>query len=94
MASLCLWGGLYGLAVGLVLPRSPRLPTWLLALGLLIALIGWFLVVPLKGQPVASGFDPTRMLVSILITGFWGIGVGVILLLTRDTGRAWSVSRG
>jgi len=62
----------------------------------LAALVGWFVVAPLKGQPVASGFDPARMLVSILINGFWGIGVGVILpfLLPKSAGRAWSVSKG
>ncbi|WP_149536681.1 hypothetical protein [Siccirubricoccus phaeus] len=98
IVSLCFWGGLYGLVFGLALPRLPRAPMWLLGLGLglLAALVGWFVVAPLKGQPVASGFDPARMLASVLINGFWGIGVGVILpfLLPRGAGRAWSVSRG
>ncbi len=84
IASLCFWGGVYGFAFGLVLPRLPRgVPTWLLglSLGLLAALIGWFVVAPLKGQPVASGFVPVRMLISVLINGAWGVGVGVILPL-------------
>ena len=34
---------------------------------------------PLKGQPVSGGFVPLRLLVSVLINGTWGIGVGVIL---------------
>lgn len=96
--NLCFWGGIYGLVFGLVLPRLPRAPMWLLSLGLglLAALVGWFLVAPVKGQPMASGFDPARMLVSVLINGFWGIGVGVILpwLMPRAAGRAWSVSKG
>ncbi len=56
---------------------------WLLGLGLglLAAAVGWFAVAPLKGQPVAGGFVPLRMLVSVLINGTWGIGVGVILPL-------------
>jgi hypothetical protein len=94
VASLCFWGGLYGLVFGLALPRLPRAPMWLLGLGLglLAALVGWFVVAPLKGQPVASGFDPARMLVSILINGFWGVGVGVILplLLPRGAPRPGS----
>ena len=84
IASLCFWGGVYGFVFGLVLPRLPRgVPMWLLGLGLglLAALIGWFVVAPLKGQPVASGFVPVRMLVSVLINGAWGIGVGLILPL-------------
>ena len=88
IASLCFWGGLYGLAFGLVLPRAPM---WLLGLGLglLAALVGWFVVAPLKGQPVAGGFVPLRMLVSVLINGTWGIGVGLILpLLMRRMSAA------
>ena len=83
IASLGFWGGVYGAAFGLVLPRLPRAPMWLLGLGLglLAALVGWFVVAPLKGQPVAGGFVPLRMLVSVLINGTWGIGVGVILPL-------------
>jgi hypothetical protein len=92
IASLCFWGGLYGLVFGLVLPRLPRAPMWLLGLGLGIvaALVGWFVVAPLKGQPVASGFVPMRMLISILINGAWGIGVGVILplLMPKAVARA------
>jgi hypothetical protein len=93
IASLCFWGGLYGLGFGLALPRLPRAPMWLLGLGLglLAAVVGWFVVAPLKGQPVAGGFVPLRMLVSVLINGAWGIGVGVILPLLgarRSVARA------
>ncbi|MBV1797371.1 hypothetical protein [Siccirubricoccus sp. G192] len=90
--SLCFWGGLYGLVFGLLLPRPPRqVPTWLLGLGLglVAALVSWFIVAPLKGQPVAAGFVPQRILISVLINGAWGIGVGLILpALLRTTDRA------
>lgn len=78
IANFCLWGGLYGAAFGLALPRAP---TWLpgLGLGLLAVLVLWFVVAPLKGQPVAGGFAPLRMLVTVLVHGAWGIGVGLIL---------------
>ncbi len=81
------WGGgagLYGAAFGLALPRLPRrAPMWLLGfgLGLLAVLVLWFVVAPLKGQPVAGGFVPVRMLIGTLIHGVWGIGVGLILAL-------------
>jgi hypothetical protein len=48
---------------------------------LVAALIGWFVVAPLKGQAIAGGFVPVRMLISVLINGAWGVGVGVILPL-------------
>jgi hypothetical protein len=83
IVNFCFWAGLYGAAYGLVLPRLPRAPTWLLGLGLglLAVLILWFVVAPLKGQAMASGFVPVRMLVGALIHGVWGIGVGLILAL-------------
>jgi hypothetical protein len=84
IADFCFWAGLYGAAFGLALPRLPRrTPLWLLGLGLglLAVLVLWFVVAPLKGQPVAGGFVPLRMLVSVLIHGAWGIGVGLILAL-------------
>ena len=88
LVNLCFWGGLYGLAYGLALPRLPRrLPVELrgLCLGLLAALIGWFVVAPLKGQPVAGGWVPMAMLRSVLINGAWGIGTALLLhaFLTR-----------
>src|SRR4051812_33977227 len=83
IVNFCFWAGLYGAAFGLALPRLPRAPMWLLGLGLglLAVLVLWFIVAPLKGQPAASGFVPVRMVISVLINGAWGIGVGVILPL-------------
>ena len=93
IVNFCFWGGLYGLAFGLALPRLPRAPMWLLGLGLglLATAVGWLVVAPLKGQPVAGGFVPLRMLVSVLINGAWGIGVGMVLPLLgakRSVARA------
>jgi len=89
IVSLCFWGGVYGLLFGLALPRLPRrVPMWLLGLGLglLAAVVGWFVVAPLRGQPMAGGFVPLRMLVSVLINGAWGIGTGLILALLMRRG--------
>jgi hypothetical protein len=82
MVSLCFWGGLYGAVFGLAMPRFPW-PMWLcgLVLGLIAVLVGWFIVAPLKGIPIAGGWVPASMLRSIAINGFWGLGVGVILPL-------------
>ena len=82
IANFCFWAGLYGAAFGLALPRlPPRAPMWLLGLGLglLATLVLWFVVAPLKGQPMAGGFVPRRILVTVLIHGALGIGDGVIL---------------
>ncbi len=92
LVNRCFWGGLYGLALGLALPWLPRPPMWLLGLGfgLLSVLIGWFVVAPVKGLPVAGGFVPARMLTTVVINGVWGIGIGLVLslLMRKATGRA------
>jgi hypothetical protein len=82
--NLCFWGGLYGALYGLALPMLPRTaPRWVLGfgLGLCAVLVGWFVIAPLKGLPVAIGFDPLRMLISVLINGAWGVGTALILHL-------------
>ncbi len=82
LADLCFWGGLYGVPFGLLLPHF-RLPLWLcgLLLGLLAALVGWFVVAPIKGAPIGAGWVPASMARSLLINGSWGLGVGLILPL-------------
>ncbi len=78
---LCFWGGLYGIIFGLVLPRL-TMPVWLsgLALGIIAAFVGLYVVPALKGLAAGTGW-PLGWVRSFLINGFWGIGVAVILQL-------------
>ena len=80
IADMCFWGGLYGIVYGIALPSLPRLPGWLLGLclGLVAASVGWFVVAPIKGLPIAGGWIAANMARSVAINGFWGIGVGII----------------
>jgi len=82
IVDLCFWGGLYGLVFGLLRPRF-TLPLWLcgLIMGIITALVGMFIVAPIKGMPIASGWMPWPILRSFLINGSWGVGVGLILPL-------------
>ena len=68
--------------VPLIAPRDRRSAGyWLagIALGALaLPMVGWFIVAPLKGQPVAAGWNGARMGFSMLINGAWGLGVAVI----------------
>ena len=59
-------------------------------LGLIAATVGLFIVAPLKGLPIAGGWVPWNILRSIVINGFWGLGVGLILplLMPRSLVRA------
>jgi tetrahydromethanopterin S-methyltransferase subunit C len=91
IVSLCFWGGLYGGVFGLLLPRFTW-PYWLcgLILGVIASLVGMFIVAPIKGLPIAGGWVPFNILRSLVINGFWGIGVGLILplLMPRSLVRA------
>jgi hypothetical protein len=91
IVNICFWGGLYGALFGFAMPRFTW-PTWLcgLILGLIAALVSLFIVAPLKGNPIAGGWVPANILRSIVINGFWGLGVGLILplLMPRALARA------
>lgn len=85
---MAFWGGVWGTAFGLVLPKLPNsYPMWVLGLGLGIAaaLVGLFIVPLIKGTHEAGGWTVIAFVRSFLINGCWGIGVGLIMpLLTRQ----------
>jgi hypothetical protein len=86
------WGGVWGIVFAAIAPRTRGVNYWLVAVALgAVALpaAAWFIVAPLKGQPIASGWVPGRMALSMLINGAWGVGVGVIfaLLTLRSAAR-------
>ncbi len=84
IADLCFWGAVYGALFGLFHPRVGA-PRWVcgLALGLITALIGWFVVLPLKGLPAANGWVPAAMLRYLVLNLVWGVGVALILPLLK-----------
>src|SRR5919199_900381 len=49
-------------------------------------LVAWFLVAPLKNQPIAGGFQPAAMLTGLLVNGAWGIGTALLLRLLSKRG--------
>ena len=91
VVDLCFWAGLWGVLFGLLLPRFTW-PLWRcgIVLGFAAALVGWFVVAPLKGLPIAASWVPINMARSLLINGFYGLGVGLILplLMPRSLVRA------
>ena len=77
---LCFWGGVWGILYGLLLPWLPG-SDWLrgIGLGIVAGLVGLFVVEPLKGVPIANNLVADRIVLSLVINGFWGLGVGLIL---------------
>jgi hypothetical protein len=82
------WGGLWGMVFAALVDRMPR--HWpLVLIGLLFGLLGpvlfgWFVVAPIKGLPMAAGWNPVRMLNPILINGPFGIGAVFIFVYLRS----------
>jgi hypothetical protein len=82
--SLAFWGGIWGMLLAAALARFERgalIAASLVFGAILPTLVAWFIVAPLKGQPVAAGFAPAAMLVGPIVNAAWGLGTGFGLLL-------------
>lgn len=87
--SLAFWGGIWGLVLAVGVTWTRGLGYWLS--GLIIgalgpSLINWFVVLPLKSQPVGGGWAPPGVATALIINGAWGIGT---LLLFRLLSRSF-----
>jgi hypothetical protein len=88
------WGGLWGALFAAIWPQLPGGAMWLrgLIFGLLVALFSnWMLLPFIKGtllklpnQAFFAGFDPTRMLATVLILGGFGLTLGLVYGLLRN----------
>jgi hypothetical protein len=93
--SLAFWGGVWGVIFAAVDRHFGRGNLyWLYAFAfgaILPSLVAWFIVAPLKGQPVAGGWEAHRMITGLLINGAWGIGTALLLAFEdRLRARSWS----
>ena len=82
--SITLWGGVWGVVLAAALARldGARLLIAALVFGAVFpTLVAWFLVAPVKGQPIAAGFAPMAMLIGPIVNGAWGLGTGIGLAL-------------
>ncbi|HYG88017.1 MAG TPA: hypothetical protein VD978_17315 [Azospirillum sp.] len=84
--SLAFWGGVWGIVFVSVEKAFPRdgAGYWIAA-GLFgaiaLTLVAWFVVAPLKGAPVAGGWQPASMATALLVNGAWGLGTALLLRL-------------
>lgn len=83
--SLSFWGGVWGVLFTLIEGRFPRgVPYWVYAIvfgAVFPTLVAWFVVSPLKGLPVAGGWEARWMITGLLINGAWGLGTALLLVL-------------
>ena len=92
--SIAFWGGVWGvvLAAALARLRGAALIVGATIFGAVLpTLVAWFVVAPLKGQPMAAGFVPAAMMIGPIVNAAWGLGTGLGLALFgrwRPKGRA------
>ena len=82
--SLAFWGGVWGIALAVALARleGARLLGAALVFGAILpTLVAWFVVAPLKGQPLGGGFAPASVALALIANGLWGLGTGIGLQL-------------
>jgi hypothetical protein len=84
--SLAFWGGVWGIALAWFLGTNKR--GWytraLIFGALLPTAVALFVVAPLKGQPVAAGWDLQLILGGVILNTLWGLGTALIYrALTR-----------
>jgi len=80
--SLAFWGGLWGIVLWWMIRGRSGSSYWLLALlwgALLPSAVALLIVFPLKGMPVAGGWDPKLLVGALLLNGAWGIGVALLM---------------
>lgn len=84
VVSLAFWGGLWGIALWLAIRGLPEVRYWVVAvvLGALgPSLVALFVVFPLKGMPLAGGWDPKVIVGALILNGAWGLGVALLMSL-------------
>ena len=82
--SLAFWGGLWGIVLWPLIRNAAPWRYWSLALvigALAPSAVALFIVFPLKGQPVAGGWNPMVFVGAMLLNGAWGIGVAAFCRL-------------
>jgi hypothetical protein len=95
--SLAFWGGVWGVLLAAAL-RDVHGGAFIIAAAIfgavLPTLVAWFVVAPLKGQPIAAGFAPLAMAVGPIVNAAWGLGTGIGLALFGEAHRSVAPSAG
>jgi hypothetical protein len=85
--SMAFWGGLWGIAAAFLVPRLPGVLSgllgWVLFAAIVVTLINWFIVFPIKGAPMGGGFRMPGLAVVPLVYALWGVSMWLIARLLR-----------
>ena len=81
MLSKAFWGGVWGLALTLLLSHligAAYWGGWTLIGAVALTLVTFFVVPPIKGEAMLAPMLP-RFVVGLLVNGAWGFGTALIL---------------
>lgn len=88
--SIAFWGGVWGIVLAAALARlrgAALVGAATLFGAVLPTLVAWFVVAPLKGQPMAAGFVPAAMMIGPIVNAAWGLGTGLGLSVYSSARR-------
>jgi hypothetical protein len=82
IVSAAFWGGLWGILAAFLVPRLPGalggVLGWVLFAAIIVTLVNWFVVLPIKGAPMGGGFRMPGLVVVPIVYGLWGFGMWLI----------------
>lgn len=82
--SLAFWGGVWGWPIAWLIRTAQGSAYWLRAVvagAIGPSSVALFIVFPLKGLPLAGGWDPKLIVGALLLNAAWGFGVALWLRL-------------
>jgi len=79
--SLAFWGGIWGVIMMPMIQGRRGASFWIAAIlfgAIFPTLVAWFIVAPIKHQPIAGGWKPRAMMIGPLVNAAWGFGTALI----------------
>jgi hypothetical protein len=86
--SLAFWGGLWGVTIWPLLKKVNGPAYWARALvisAVFSSVVGLFIVFPLKGMPMAGGWNPKVIVSALVVDGAWGLGTAFLMRLMNSS---------
>ncbi len=96
VVSLAFWGGVWGLPIWWLIKQRVGASYWLTALAagaLGPSTLALLVVFPLKGMPVAGGWDPALIIAALMLNGAWGLGHALVMHLLKARAEIPQVQR-
>jgi hypothetical protein len=87
--SLALWGGAWGMAIWPFIKNLQGPAYWVRVVVVSIIASGsvnLFVVLPLKGFPMAGGWSQKVIISTLILNGGWGLGMAIVMRLTTFRG--------